>query len=123
MKLFNLVLAVTGTLAAALPNPQSLTPNDGRGATVFKEQNLKGDSTAIPSNLWCTDLNNIFGGFDYKVRSVIVEKGYRCRFYTLWGCPADAENYEFGSKEQALAVGELPGWLDRKIHSVWCGEA
>jgi hypothetical protein len=32
--------------------------------------------------MWCTDLNNIFGDFDNKVRSMIVEKGFRCRFYT-----------------------------------------
>jgi hypothetical protein len=43
--------------------------------------------------------------------------------YSIWGCPVDGQNYEFGSKDQALAVGALPDWLDYKIHSVWCGEA
>tara|TARA_R110002003_G_scaffold296_9_gene18684 strand:- start:8652 stop:8789 length:138 start_codon:yes stop_codon:yes gene_type:complete len=42
---------------------------------------------------------------------------------SIWGCPADGQNYEFGSKDQALAVGALPEWLDYKIHSVWCLEA
>jgi len=55
---------------------------DGRGATIFTNKNFNGRSTAIPANDFCTDIDNIFGNFDGKIRSVTVEKGYHCKFYT-----------------------------------------
>ena len=54
---------------------------DGRAATIFKNANLGGESTFIPSNPYCTDISNIFGGFDGKVRSLSVAKGFKCDFY------------------------------------------
>jgi hypothetical protein len=55
--------------------------NDGRGATIFTSIDLKGKSTFIPGNPYCHDLNKIFGDFDGKVRSIIVRKGFKCRFF------------------------------------------
>jgi hypothetical protein len=59
----------------------SVPRGDGRGATIFTALQLTGDSTAIPANEFCNDLNNIFGNFDGRVRSLAVENGYRCRVY------------------------------------------
>jgi hypothetical protein len=100
----------------------SAPPNDGRGATIFTSLGLQGESTGIPGNAWCTDLNNIFGNFDCKVRSIVVEKGYTCQFHVNHGCPANGWKYEFGSKDTALGVGELPEWLNQKIHSIFCAQ-
>jgi hypothetical protein len=105
-------------MAQALSAP----PNDGHGATILTSPNLQGERTGIPGNAWCTDLNNIFGNFDGKVRSMVVEKGYTCQFHVNHGCPANGWKYEFGSKDTALGVGELPEWLDQKIHSVYCAQ-
>ncbi|KAF1912981.1 hypothetical protein BDU57DRAFT_541676 [Ampelomyces quisqualis] len=82
-----------------------------------------GEPASIPANNWCTDLNNIFGNFNNQVRSMIVEKGFKCGFFVNNQCPASGIKYEFGSKDLALAVGELPEWLDMRIKSVYCSEA
>jgi hypothetical protein len=98
MQLFIPVLALLSTLVAAVPTvsptPRPQRPislhntnipqasSDGRGATIFKDKNFKGQSTAIPANNFCTNINNIFGEFDGKIRSLTVEKGYQCKFYT-----------------------------------------
>lgn len=57
---------------------------DGRAATLFKHPNLcevNNDSTFIPASPYCTDISNIFGGFDGRVKSLSVEKGFKCNFY------------------------------------------
>jgi hypothetical protein len=104
MKSSILILTVYGVFATALPTtltifkplevrslpgtlPVQPKPapveirGDGRAATIFKNANLGGESTFIPSNPYCTDISNIFGGFDGKVRSLSVEKGFKCDFY------------------------------------------
>jgi hypothetical protein len=55
---------------------------DGRGATIYKGKNFTDSSTAIPANYYCTDLYNIVGQFDGKVRSIKVDAGYFCKFFT-----------------------------------------
>ena len=60
---------------------RSARSDDARGATIYKEPDLKGENTFIPANDYCTDMTNIFGGFDGNVRSVSVEKGVKCTFY------------------------------------------
>ena len=55
---------------------------DGRGATLYKEQNAGGDGYAVPGgNGYCTDLDNIYADYDGKVRSFSVEQGYHCDFF------------------------------------------
>ncbi|KAI4927231.1 uncharacterized protein J4E92_006398 [Alternaria infectoria] len=103
------ILPVTVKAAAA----------DGRGATIFTDKNFNGRSTAIPANDFCTDIDNIFGNFDGKIRSVTVEKGYHCKFYTGHDCPANGQKMECGSKDQASVFGDL-GTFDYKIHSAYC---
>ena len=61
--------------------PQYKAPAAAAGATIYKSKHFAGDSTAIPANTWCTDLSDIFGDFDGQVRSLAVEKGYRCQFF------------------------------------------
>lgn len=88
MKLSTPLTAALSAAATALP---TTTPAlslelraDGRAATIFKHPNLaivNNDSTFIPANSYCTDISNIFGGFDGKIRSVSVEKGVKCNFY------------------------------------------
>ncbi|OAL03057.1 hypothetical protein IQ06DRAFT_346023 [Phaeosphaeriaceae sp. SRC1lsM3a] len=102
----------------ALPTAVVGAAAEGQGAIIFTEPERKGDSAMIPGNAWCTDLSNIFGNFNGRVRSMVVEKGFPN--FINKGCPADGDKYEFGSKDLTLAVGKLPEWLDQKIHSVYC---
>lgn len=100
---------------------------DGRGATIFKQQNLQGsqvpgDKTAVPGNTYCADLSNIFGNWDGKVRSLKVEPGYRCKFFTAYGCPASGQKLELGKKGVFLVANQLPTEFDEKIHSVICSK-
>lgn len=58
---------------------------EGQGAIIFTEPERKGDSAMIPGNAWCTDLSNIFGNFNGRVRSMVVEKGFpnfMCKYIT-----------------------------------------
>jgi hypothetical protein len=64
-----------------LLTPTQLSPRQGAGTYIFKDQNLSGQSTFIPGNAYCADLYNIGGNFDNAVRSVRVMKGYRCNFH------------------------------------------
>jgi hypothetical protein len=57
------------------------TRQSGAGGIIFKGQNFKGESTFIPGNSYCTDVNNIFGNFDGKVRSIKSLPGYQCQWY------------------------------------------
>jgi hypothetical protein len=57
------------------------TRQSGAGGIVFKDKNFKGESTSIPGNSYCTDLYNIFGNFDGKVRSIQSTPGYQCQWY------------------------------------------
>lgn len=85
MKLCLTIAALTSSLAAALPTSAGFEARaDGRAATLFKHTNLgvvNNDSTFVPANSYCTDISNIFGGFDGKVDSLSVEGGYKCNFY------------------------------------------
>jgi hypothetical protein len=84
MKVSLLALASFDALATALPTSANLELRDARAATLFKHPNLltvNHDSTFVPANFYCTDISNIFGGFDGKIRSVSVEKGFKCDFY------------------------------------------
>ncbi|KAF2786226.1 hypothetical protein K505DRAFT_202262, partial [Melanomma pulvis-pyrius CBS 109.77] len=98
---------------------------DGRGATIWKQQNMIGDivpadQTAVPGNAWCTNLNNIFGGWDKKVRSLVVQDGYKCQFYTEYDCPTAGLYLDLGSKDDLVLQPTLTADFDLKIHSVFC---
>jgi hypothetical protein len=90
----SLLLSLTSlTLALALPNPnpnpqllRQPRPISIFAATIYKQRDLVtsplgNDSTFIPGVPSCTDLSNLFGGFDGQVRSLSVERGWACRFY------------------------------------------
>ncbi|KAF2472913.1 uncharacterized protein BDR25DRAFT_312786 [Lindgomyces ingoldianus] len=100
-------------------------PDDGRGATIFKQQDLIGetvpaDKTAIPGNAWCTDLTMIYGNWDGRVRSLVVQLGYKCQFYTTYGCPSSSPKLSLGSKDESTKLRTLSEEFDEKIHSVVC---
>ena len=86
---FSILIALVAGLATGLPTPltlestgTSLAPRaDASVATLFKLANLSGASTFVPANSYCTDMRNIFGGFDGQVRSLSVETGVVCSFY------------------------------------------
>jgi hypothetical protein len=42
-------------------------------------------------------------------------------FCSEYNCPAGGVKTAFGDKAKALGLGTLPGRLDRKIRSVYCG--
>ena len=109
-------LALMSALVAALPAVRS-TP--GRGATIFTGQNSSGSSTAIPGISFCADLTNLYGNFDGKVRSLTVEAGYRCQFYTTYGCPANGQKLDITGAQQD---GQLSNVFDYNIHSVICAQ-
>jgi hypothetical protein len=90
-------LALFSALATAMPTvstappPTSPHPNktlqaategDGRGATIWSEQKYAGQSVAIPGNEYCADLGMIMPNLEGKGRSIMVEAGYSCQFYT-----------------------------------------
>ena len=109
MKLATLTLAMLGVLTNALPTtPNILEPveirsppktlpvqpkpapieirdikirGDGRAATIFKSSNLHGESTFVPANNYCTNINVVPGGFDGEIRSLSVERGFKCSWY------------------------------------------
>ncbi|KAH8631446.1 hypothetical protein IG631_13129 [Alternaria alternata] len=83
MQLFLPFLALLSTLASAAPVVELQTRQSGAGGIIFKDQNFKGESTFIPGNLYCTDVNNIFGNFDGKVRSIKSLPGYQCQWYIV----------------------------------------
>jgi len=80
------IVALLGSVATASPLSKVQSSGraflDGRGATLYKKQNAGGDGFAIPGNSgYCTDLDNVFGDYDGKVRSFSVEQGYQCEFF------------------------------------------
>ena len=106
MKACTLILAIFGALATALPiMPTFLEPvevlslpknlpvepklalvevrsaGDGRAATIFKGVNLRSESTFIPANNYCTNIDVVPGGFDGNINSLSVEKGFKCDWY------------------------------------------
>lgn len=92
MKACTLILAIFGALATALPiTPTFLEPKlalvevrsagDGRAATIFKGANLRSESTFIPANNYCTNIDVVPGGFDGNINSLSVEKGFKCDWY------------------------------------------
>ncbi|KAF1836428.1 hypothetical protein BDW02DRAFT_567010 [Decorospora gaudefroyi] len=115
MHLHMLILALVCGLVTALPSNSS---TNGRGATVWKNKKFQGPSTAIPANNWCTDMNNIFGNWDAKTRSIKVEAGYKCRFYLDYGCTGP--KIEFGSPDGRMMLDDLGPSFDLSIHSAYC---
>ncbi|KAJ4355268.1 hypothetical protein N0V95_003098 [Ascochyta clinopodiicola] len=128
MQLTTILLVTIGGLATALPttttSPIELR-SDARAATLFKHPNLEtvnADSTFIPSIAYCTDISNIFGGFDGKIRSLSVEKGFKCNFYKEAGCGVNdftggGAVLEVGFRDRKDERRRLGGW-DRKIQTM-----
>ncbi|KAF2623271.1 hypothetical protein BU25DRAFT_478499 [Macroventuria anomochaeta] len=141
MKTSFLTTALQGALVTALPTtlltiPTILEPieirapallevrADGRAATIYKSANLSGESTFIPANNYCTNIDNIFGGFDGKIKSLGVEKGSKCDFYQESGCGLNDLNgggvvLEVGFRNKKDERRQLGSWEGR-IKSVYC---
>ncbi|KAF2639561.1 hypothetical protein P280DRAFT_40459 [Massarina eburnea CBS 473.64] len=68
------------------------SPADGRGATLFKQPNLVGDRiatdyAAIPvTRDSCFNLSSLFGAWYGAAKSLVVNEGYTCDFYTEFQC-------------------------------------
>ncbi|KAF2849471.1 hypothetical protein T440DRAFT_469237 [Plenodomus tracheiphilus IPT5] len=117
MFLVTLVLALMCVLAAA----RSITArNDGRGATIYTSTKFGGRLFAIPGSNYCTSLNEIYGDFDAKTRSIIIDQGYRCEFYTSYDCAEKSPYAHFGSPRMPISVPFLRPDYDSTIHSVYC---
>ncbi|KAF2193264.1 hypothetical protein K469DRAFT_715330 [Zopfia rhizophila CBS 207.26] len=113
-----------GEARVEIRDEEYVAKNDGRGATIYKQLNLQGEDvpakqTAIPGNSYCTDMNNIFGGWDGQVRSLVVEPNYKCQFYTDYGCPKNGLRLDLGSRNEPMTMSYL-GTFDRNIHSAFC---
>jgi hypothetical protein len=60
--------------------------NDG-ACTLYKAKNLAGktsptDYVPVPADSGCLDLSSLYGAWEGKTRSLVVQKGYKCDFYT-----------------------------------------
>ncbi|KAF2450247.1 hypothetical protein P171DRAFT_136723 [Karstenula rhodostoma CBS 690.94] len=60
--------------------------NDG-ACTLYKAKNLAGktsptDYTPVPADSGCLDLSSLYGAWEGKTRSLVVQEGYKCDFYT-----------------------------------------
>ena len=65
------------TSAAPTPPPK----NDGRGCTLWKQQDFLGvDIGILPTS--CGNLNQAPGNWDMQTRSLAIEPGYKCTFWT-----------------------------------------
>ncbi|KAF1942260.1 hypothetical protein EJ02DRAFT_454459 [Clathrospora elynae] len=114
MRVYIHILALLSALVIALPKASG----DGRGATIWSEKNIQGRSTAIPANNYCTDMNNIFGDWDGKIRSIRVEAGYSCQFNRGYECGGGV--LEFGRPDVILVMDDLGPLFDLNIHSARC---
>lgn len=60
--------------------------NDG-AAVIYKAQKFQGttsptDYTPLPTEGGCFNLSSLYGNWESKARSLVVQKGYKCDFYT-----------------------------------------
>ncbi|KAF2821122.1 hypothetical protein CC86DRAFT_386663 [Ophiobolus disseminans] len=115
---FTLLSGFVSALLPALPTIIEHNGNyfdDGRGATLFTEQNYQGDSAFAPPDKCVTVADG-----PSKVRSIIVEPGRICSFFVYPDCPHYAVILRFGEKSNTLGVGVLPLLADNQIRSVHC---
>ncbi|KAF9693305.1 hypothetical protein EKO04_008620 [Ascochyta lentis] len=125
MQLSIILLAAISGITTALPTLE--LRGDERAATLFKHPDLavvNSDSTFVPGSSYCTDISNIFGGFDGKIRSLSVESGFKCDFYKEAGCGVNELKsggavLEVGLKAKKDERKQLGDW-DGKIASVYC---
>merc|ERR1712137_102159 len=117
-------VALLAGLSAAAPTYKApATPAAAAGATIYKSKHFAGDSTAIPANAWCTDLSDIFGDFDGQVRSLAVEKGYRCQFFLDRGCSdyaPSSRKLDLSCIDSDVKKADLEPAFDLKLHSAYC---
>ncbi|KAF2279221.1 uncharacterized protein EI97DRAFT_498738 [Westerdykella ornata] len=112
-----------------------VTAQDDRAATLYKQPNRPSggqnrnhqDWIALPGNYpgrgFCIDMSNLFGNWDEATRSLSVEKGFRCAFYSEVGCSSSKSKgamwVELGEKDKEVLVDGL-GRMDRRIRSAEC---
>ncbi|CAI6334101.1 unnamed protein product [Periconia digitata] len=100
------------------------SPSDGRAATIFKQQDFQGDNVAadfqpVPVTYGsCFSMNNFYGNWASTTRSLIVNDGFKCEFYTDATCTS-APLCLTGQGEQNVQH-TLPEGFDGNIQSVQC---
>ncbi|KAL5406110.1 hypothetical protein PMIN06_004444 [Paraphaeosphaeria minitans] len=98
--------------------------NDG-ACTLFKAKNLAGktsptDYTPVPADSGCLDLSSLYGAWEGKTRSLVVQAGYKCDFYTDPQCPTSATPLCLNASAEKITMKTLPKEWDQKIQSVKC---
>lgn len=73
------------TKLAALSSQQIMLTQYPQHAV--KQQNLIGenvatDYTPLPADSGCIDMSSFFGNWEGKTRSLVVNAGFKCEFYT-----------------------------------------
>ncbi|KAF1952306.1 hypothetical protein CC80DRAFT_495381 [Byssothecium circinans] len=101
------------------------SPADGRGATIFKQQDLAGDRVAtdytpIPvTDDFCFNLSSTYGGWYGAARSLVVNDGFKCEFYTEFQCAGEVLCLSGTDGAQNIQTS-LPEGFDSAIKSVQC---
>ncbi|KAJ4354148.1 uncharacterized protein N0V89_005881 [Didymosphaeria variabile] len=98
--------------------------NDG-ACTLYKAKNLAGktsptDYTPIPADSGCLDLSSLYGAWEGKTRSLVVQEGYKCDFYTDFTCPTSSTPLCLNASDKKITKKTLPAAWDQKIKSVKC---
>ncbi|KAK3201302.1 hypothetical protein GRF29_185g572539 [Pseudopithomyces chartarum] len=116
----------TGSSSGSSPVEGPDLKNDG-GCTLYKAQKLVGkssptDYTPIPADAGCVNLNSLYGLWENQTRSLVVQKDYKCDFYTEYECPTTNTPLCLKASGQKIIKKTLPKGYDRKIKSVKCNK-
>ncbi|KAF1996629.1 hypothetical protein P154DRAFT_579728 [Amniculicola lignicola CBS 123094] len=99
--------------------------SSARAATLFKKPHFDGvnegtDVTAIQT--WydsCQIFEGWYGGWDKAARSIVVEKGFKCVFFTNADCKGTPV-LQLGDKKRFAVLGQLPKEADGTLRSAKC---
>ncbi|KAF1976550.1 hypothetical protein BU23DRAFT_29335 [Bimuria novae-zelandiae CBS 107.79] len=108
----------SGSGSVAVPD----VSNEG-ACTLYKAQQLKGslsttDYTFVPAGSGCLDLTSLFGIWEDKTRSLVVQEGYKCEYFTEFQCTS--EPLCLNASDKKIIKKTLPAAFDKKIKSVKC---
>lgn len=118
MRASTILAALLVSLAACAPI-EARAPEDGIwGGVLYADRFYTGATVGCLGNSWCMNLHGI--DWDRKARSVAVEKGYTCAFYTEHDCPTWADRLVVGNNDTRVGVPELRSGIDANIRAVYC---
>ena len=72
----------------------------------------------LPTDGACFDLTSLYGGWEDAARSLVVQKGFKCEFYTAFTCGGTP--LCLNAKEGKVVQKTLPEAFDSRIKSVQC---